>query len=367
MRRMVKCLLLVIVALVSIGCGATARMIDYGSMKTDVAMSQSIFLTPTEAPKTIYVQIRNTSSNQNITSAFESTILSQIQAKGCQVCAKPSEATYILQANIRYLGEWRQGMSFEGTLTGSGIGALAGLGIGAGPHGSARGAAIGGGVGGVIGAGLGFAADMATRVRTEIIVVEFQITERLSEEEDITGQQTTGENRMRFPVAPVPGAPIGMSGKRTVTSAKPGTKIYTGGVAARAAQVNLNVNEAAKQLIQVAGLQIAGIFPKEGPGNAPQPQVAPPAPTAAPSRAPSVTSAPLQPLVKVPEPEPRIVYVKWPTASLREGPGTNFKAVAEVKKGTSLVVLDDKDQWLLVGLEDGREGWIGKATTSETP
>jgi hypothetical protein len=67
------------------------------------------------------------------------------------------------------------------------------------------------------------------------------------------------------------------------------------------------------------------------------------------------------------EPERRIVYVKWPTASLREGPGTNFKAIAEVKKGTSLAVLDEKDQWVLVRLEDGTEGWIGKATTAETP
>jgi uncharacterized protein YgiM (DUF1202 family) len=54
-------------------------------------------------------------------------------------------------------------------------------------------------------------------------------------------------------------------------------------------------------------------------------------------------------------------------ASLREGPATDYKVVAEVKKGTGLMVLEDKGQWLRVGLEDGREGWIGKATVSEVP
>ena len=64
---------------------------------------------------------------------------------------------------------------------------------------------------------------------------------------------------------------------------------------------------------------------------------------------------------------PRIVYVTWPKVSLREGPGMSFKGLVEVQKGTQLSVLEDKGQWLRVGLEDGREGWIGKATTSETP
>jgi len=89
--------------------------------------------------------------------------------------------------------------------------------------------------------------------------------------------------------------------------------------------------------------------------------------TAVPTQPPSAISSPSEPSEKVSEPEPRIVYVKWPTATLREGPGRNFKAVIEVKKGTSLIVLDDKDQWLLVGLEDGTEGWIGRGTISEAP
>lgn len=152
--KTMKVFLLLLSLTLLAGCGAATRMVDYGEMKTDVAMSESVFLTPTDAPKTVFAQIRNTSSHQAITGEFESVVLSNIQGKGYRLVQRPSEATYILQANIRYLGEWRDGMSLEGTLTGSGLGALAGLGLSGGSRGVT-------GVGGLLGAGLGWAADMA--------------------------------------------------------------------------------------------------------------------------------------------------------------------------------------------------------------
>jgi curli biogenesis system outer membrane secretion channel CsgG len=100
-------------------------------------------------------------------------------------------------------------------------------------------------------------------------------------------------------------------------------------------------------------------------GTTPQPQAPPPTATATPT--PSLPAMKAPQTTKAPGPEPRIVYVKWPTVSLREGPGMNFKTLVEVKKGTTLAVLEEQGQWLRVGLEDGREGWIGRATTSETP
>ena len=253
-------LILMLTVAVLAGCAAATRMIDYGSMKTDVAMSESIFLTPTEAPKTIFIQIRNTSSNQNITSTFQALVLSGIQGKGYQIVQKPSESTYILQANIRYSGEWKQGMDFKGTLTGAGLGALAGLGIG-GHHHYGTGAAVGG----LVGAGLGFAADLATKIRTEILVIEFQITERLSEQENITGQKVeeseyVSESRVMGGMGTRPDAPTSKMTSRRVSSSKAGTKIYNAGVAGRAAQVNLNVEEATQRLIENAGRQIAGVF-----------------------------------------------------------------------------------------------------------
>lgn len=83
----------------------------------------------------------------------------------------------------------------------------------------------------------------------------------------------------------------------------------------------------------------------------------PPGPTVSPGQAPA----------KSPTSEPRLVYVKWPVALLREGPGTEFKTITEVKKGTTLMVLEEKGQWLKVGLEDGSEGWVGKATITDRP
>jgi len=261
MERLFKCIFVSLLGFGTLaGCAATTRLIDYGTMKTDVAMSESIFLSPTEAPKTIYIQSRNTSSNQNITGLFESSIFSGIQAKGYQIVQKPSQATYILQTNIRYLGEWKEGMNFQDTMTGAGLGALAGLGIG-GHHHYAGGAAAGG----LIGAGIGFAADLATRVKTQITVIDFQITERLSEGEDITGQQVqktevVTDTKVLGGMGTQPDLPTSKTVDRRVSSSKPGTKIYNAAVAAKAAQVNLNVDEASQRLVETAARQIAGIF-----------------------------------------------------------------------------------------------------------
>lgn len=94
-----------------------------------------------------------------------------------------------------------------------------------------------------------------------------------------------------------------------------------------------------------------------------EPQAAPVTPPATPQKQETSFTTPSQPA----GPESRVDYVKWLKVSLREGPGTNFKTLVEVKKGTALEILEEKGQWLRVRLEDGQEGWIGKATTSETP
>lgn len=260
MKRWLRLIVVLIIGSFLIGCGAAGRLIDYGSMKTDVAISESVFLSPTDASKTILVQIRNTSTNQNITSLFESTVISGIQSRGYQIVQKPSQATYILQANIRYLGEWKAGMNFEGTLTGAGLGALAGLGLSDYHH---RGSGMA--IGALAGSVLGFVADVATRVQTEIIVVDFQITERLTKEQDILGKEVeetrfTSDTKTLGGFGTRPDFPTSQMSSKTVRSAKKGTRIYSGAVAARAAQVNLDVNEATIRLIETSGRQIAGIF-----------------------------------------------------------------------------------------------------------
>lgn len=41
------------------------------------------------------------------------------------------------------------------------------------------------------------------------------------------------------------------------------------------------------------------------------------------------------------------------------------KIIKVLKKGTKVTVLQEKAGWLRVQLEDGTEGWVGKAMTTE--
>jgi uncharacterized protein YgiM (DUF1202 family) len=51
--------------------------------------------------------------------------------------------------------------------------------------------------------------------------------------------------------------------------------------------------------------------------------------------------------------------------NLRQGPSMDFKVIKVLKKGTKLTVLQEKGGWLRIQLDDGTEGWVGKAMTSE--
>ncbi len=75
-------------------------------------------------------------------------------------------------------------------------------------------------------------------------------------------------------------------------------------------------------------------------------------------------------------PPPKTPEVSQPTAqattevvspfvNLRQGPGTDSKVIKVLKKGTKLMVLQEKLGWLRIQLEDGTEGWVGKTLTSE--
>lgn len=99
--------------------------------------------------------------------------------------------------------------------------------------------------------------------------------------------------------------------------------------------------------------------------------VVPPPPPPVPPTPPPPPVASLPPPVepsppKAREPQSRIAQVTAnPDENLRETP--NGKRIGKVKKGTSLEVLEEKPLWLRVRLEDGTEGWIWKASTSEAP
>jgi curli biogenesis system outer membrane secretion channel CsgG len=95
---------------------------------------------------------------------------------------------------------------------------------------------------------------------------------------------------------------------------------------------------------------------------APPPQEIPKPPPVKPEVTP-----PHQPPVIPPKPSLPVTQVIWSSVNLREGPGTNYKVVGNVQKGTSLTVLEDKGQWLHVRREDGSEAWVVKSATSLAP
>jgi len=69
------------------------------------------------------------------------------------------------------------------------------------------------------------------------------------------------------------------------------------------------------------------------------------------------------PPLPLPEHPQRTTQVTVAHENLREKP--QGKIVGKVNKGTTLVILEEIENWLRVRLEDGREAWIWKASTAE--
>ncbi|OGP92454.1 MAG: hypothetical protein A2156_14715 [Deltaproteobacteria bacterium RBG_16_48_10] len=77
---------------------------------------------------------------------------------------------------------------------------------------------------------------------------------------------------------------------------------------------------------------------------------------------------PVAPRVTPPPPPPLpTTQIVWDFVNLRKGPGTSYKVVGNVKKGTSLKILEVNGDWLRVRLEDGNTAWVSKLATSEAP
>ncbi|MBP1700485.1 MAG: Curli production assembly/transport component CsgG [Deltaproteobacteria bacterium] len=89
---------------------------------------------------------------------------------------------------------------------------------------------------------------------------------------------------------------------------------------------------------------------------------------APPKEAPKPT--PVTPKVTLPPPPPPplpTTQIVWDSVNLRKGPGTSHKIVGNVKKGTSLKILEVNGGWLRVRLDDGSTAWVSKLATSEAP
>jgi len=63
-----------------------------------------------------------------------------------------------------------------------------------------------------------------------------------------------------------------------------------------------------------------------------------------------------------PQPKQRVAYVMESSNSdvvnVRSGAGTSFGIVDKVSKGSKMIILDEKEDWYRVKLEDGRLAWV---------
>lgn len=121
--------------------------------------------------------------------------------------------------------------------------------------------------------------------------------------------------------------------------------------------IRIAIEESASFIVAKTPPESYRVFPIVQPKETPKPP---------PVKQPEVTLPP-QPPVEPPKPPLRSTQVVWDLVNLREGPGTNFKVIGNVRKGTSLKILEIKGDWLHVLLENGSEAWIIKLATSEAP
>ncbi|QDF27815.1 complement resistance protein TraT [Halarcobacter anaerophilus] len=103
-----------VAALFFSGCATT-------ELQTNAKMTQSIFVNPVAKNKRIiFVSSRNT-SGKNIN--LESSILSQLKAKGYKIVDDPEQATYILMLNVLYCDKKQESNAAGGALAAGAAGA----------------------------------------------------------------------------------------------------------------------------------------------------------------------------------------------------------------------------------------------------
>ncbi|MAZ39413.1 MAG: hypothetical protein CMF49_04770 [Legionellales bacterium] len=171
MKKIIKLFAYGVVLLSLSGCMATQTALNDTSLQTHTKMTDSIFLEPVPSSmKTVYVETRNTSDQQNL--SIKSYLVSDLQKKGYKIVGSPTQAHYLLQVNILKAGKVEPNkakMGVDGTVSGAAVGATAG--------------AIGGSstdiaVGAIAGALVGNVANAMFKNIGFIIDTDVQISER---------------------------------------------------------------------------------------------------------------------------------------------------------------------------------------------
>ena len=159
-----------------IGCAAMQVALEHRTLEVSTKQSQTIFLDPIpNTERKIYVDIRNTSDQDlDITPQIKEAL----KARGYRIVSNPTQAYYLLQANILKIG--KMSISASRAALGAGYGsALAGALVGAGATGAftdSAGSIVGGGVAGGL---IGLATDSMIKAVNFTMITDLQISERV--------------------------------------------------------------------------------------------------------------------------------------------------------------------------------------------
>lgn len=228
-----------VVALALSGCMATQTALNNQSLDVQTHMTKTVFLDPVpDSQKTVYVQTRNTSDQQNL--EVKPYIVRDLQQNGYRVVSNLNQAHYVLQVNVTKAGEFKPdkaAMAVDGTISGAAVGAAAGS-LGNSNKDIAAGALAGVVIGNLANA-------MFKDVRYEL-ETEVQISERSS-----VNQHVTQTAKIRQ----------GTSTVQTIKSESNGqwTKYQTK-VISSAEKMNLKFEQASPYLAQDLAKTIANLF-----------------------------------------------------------------------------------------------------------
>jgi hypothetical protein len=245
-RRLRGAALGALLALSLAACGATTTAISKRNLDVQTKMTESIFLDPVPPDeRTVFVQVRNTSDKPDFD--IEPAVRASIESRGYRVVADPTQAHYLLQANVLQAGRNTDEAAenvFAGGFGSMVLGGAAGAGAGR-VLSENPGLIIGGAL---AGAAVSAIADAFVQDVTYSIISDVQVSERAGEGVVVTesARQDLSE---------------GTSGNRVLSSTETSDwKRYRTRVMSKANKANLEFEEAAPDLVAGLTRSISGIF-----------------------------------------------------------------------------------------------------------
>lgn len=238
MRRVVNLGLMFLLVLGLTSC-AGQTLIKKANLDVQTKMSATIFLEPVGLSKRkIYVNIRNTSDKEL---HIESRIKQTLTSKGYTLTQDPDSANFMLQVNVLKIGKSDLRES-ESALAGGFGGALIGASLSGDSNNSTRNAGLAAGI-------LGFVADAMVEDIVYNMITDIQVRERPLTGESITQQQNNNISQ---------GTATKLIHK--TTGGKVNWKTYRSRIISTANKVNLEFNEAQRELENGLIRSISGVF-----------------------------------------------------------------------------------------------------------